>query len=129
MKMWTVATPSITFSETETSGAPIDVTITATGASYIWYTTDGTDPTAAGATPIKTAGDSTLFTLSEVGNYTIKAIALNDKGDSSQLATATCVINKPTPGLAKMKYKKVTSTIMFVESASHRQASGKGLCR
>lgn len=115
LKAGAVVTPSITFSETETSGAPIDVTITATGASYIWYTTDGTDPTAAGATPIKTAGDSTLFTLSEVGNYTIKAIALNDNGDYSQVATATCVINKPTPGLAKMKYKKVTSNDDIVD--------------
>lgn len=109
LKAGAVVTPSITFSETETSGAPIDVTITATGASSIWYTKDGTDPTADGATTIKKEGESTLFTLSEVGNYTIKAIALNDNGDYSQVATATCVINKPTPGLAKMKYKKVTS--------------------
>lgn len=115
LKAGAVATPIITFSETETMGIPIDVTISSTGASYIWYTTDGTDPTADGATPIKTAGDSTLFTLSKVGNYTIKAIALNDNGDYSQVATATCVINKPTPGLAKMKYKKVTSNDDIVD--------------
>lgn len=114
-KAGAVATPSITFSETETWGAPIDVTITATGASYIWYTTDGTDPTADGATPIKKEGESTSFKLSETGEYTIKAIALNDNGDYSQLATATCVINKPTPGLAKMKYKKVTSNDDIVD--------------
>ena len=115
LKAGAVVTPSITFSETETWGAPIDATITATGASSIWYTTDGTDPTAAGVTPIVKEGDSTLFTLSEVGNYTIKAIALNDNGDYSQVATATCVINKPTPGLAKMKYKKVTSNDDIVD--------------
>lgn len=115
LKAGAVATPVFKFSETETSGAPIDVTITATGASYIWYTTDGTDPTADGVTPIKTNGDSTLFTLSEVGNYTITAVALNDNGDYSQVATATCVINKPTPGLAKMKYKKVTSNDDIVD--------------
>lgn len=114
-KAGAVATPSITFSETETWGAPIDVTITATGASYIWYTTDGTDPTADGATPIKKEGESTSFKLSETGEYTIKAIALNDNGDYSQVATATCVINKPTPGLAKMKYKKVTSNDDIVD--------------
>ena len=114
-KAGAVATPSITFSETETWGAPIDVTITATGASYIWYTTDGTDPTADGATPIKKEGESTSFKLSETGEYTIKAIALNDNGDYSQLATATCVIKKPTPGLAKMKYKKVTSNDDIVD--------------
>ncbi|MDY4663267.1 MAG: chitobiase/beta-hexosaminidase C-terminal domain-containing protein [Alloprevotella sp.] len=114
-KAGAVATPSITFSETETWGAPIDVTITATGASYIWYTTDGTDPTADGATSIKKEGESTSFKLSETGEYTIKAIALNDNGDYSQLATATCVINKPTPGLAKMKYKKVTSNDDIVD--------------
>lgn len=114
-KEGTVATPIFKFSETETWGAPIDVTITATGASSIWYTTDGTDPTADGVTPIKTAGDSTLFTLSEVGNYTITAVALNDNGDYSQVATDTCVINKPTPGLAKMKYKKVTSNDDIVD--------------
>ena len=115
LKAGAVVTPSITFSETETSGAPIDVTITATGASSIWYTKDGTDPTADGATTIKKEGESTLFTLSEPGNYTIKAIALNDNGDYSQVATATCVINKPTPGLAKMKYKKVTSNDDIVD--------------
>ena len=115
LKAGAVVTPSITFSETETSGAPIDVTITAPGASSIWYTTDGTDPTADGATPITKKGESTSFTLSEAGNYTIMAIALNDNGDSSQLATATCVINKPTPGLAKMKYKKVTSNDDIVD--------------
>ena len=108
-KVGVVATPIITFSETETSGMPIDVTISSTGASYIWYTTDGTDPTAAGVTPIEKEGETTSFTLTETGNYTITAVALNDNGDYSQLATATCVINKPTPGLAKMKYKKVTS--------------------
>ena len=115
LKAGAVATPGITFSEKETSGAPIDVTITATGASYIWYTTDGTDPTAADVTPIKKEGESTSLTLSEAGNYTITAVALNDNGDYSQLATATCVINKPTPGLAKMKYKKVTSNDDIVD--------------
>ena len=114
-KAGAVLTPSITFSETETWGAPIDVTITAPGASHIWYTTDGTDPTADSATPIKKEGESTLFTLSEPGNYTIKAIALNDNDDYSQVATAICVINKPTPGLAKMKYKKVTSNDDIVD--------------
>ena len=115
LKAGAVVTPSITFSETETWGAPIDATITATGASSIWYTTDGTDPTADGATPIKKEGESTSFKLSETGEYTIKAIALNDNGDYSQVATATCVINKPTPGLAKMKYKKVTSNDDIVD--------------
>ena len=43
------------------------------------------------------------------------AIALNDNDEYSQLATATCVINKPTPGLAKMKYKKVTSNDDIVD--------------
>ena len=114
-KAGAVVTPSITFSETETWGAPIDVTITAPGASHIWYTTDGTDPTADGVKPIEKEGESTSFTLSEAGNYTIMAIALNDNGDYSQLATATCVINKPTPGLAKMKYKKVTSNDDIVD--------------
>ena len=114
-KAGAVLTPSITFSETETWGAPIDVTITAPGASHIWYTTDGTDPTADSATPIKKEGESTLFTLSEPGNYTIKAIALNDNDEYSQLATATCVINKATPGSAKMKYKKVTSNDDIVD--------------
>ena len=115
LKTGAVVTPSITFSETETSGAPINVTITATGASYIWYTTDGTDPTAADVTPTEKEGESTSFKLSETGEYTIKAIALNDNGDYSQVATATCIINKPTPGLAKMKYKKVTSNDDIVD--------------
>ena len=114
-KAGAVVTPSITFSETETSGMPIDVTISSSGASYIWYTIDGTDPTAAGVTPIVKEGESTSFTLTETGNYTITAVALNDNGDYSQLATAICVINKPTPGLAKMKYKKVTSNDDIVD--------------
>ncbi|MFW5589609.1 MAG: FN3 associated domain-containing protein, partial [Bacteroidales bacterium] len=119
LKAGAVATPIFKFSETETSGAPIVVTITATGASYIWYTTDGTDPTAADVTPTEKKGESTSFTLSEAGNYTIKAVALNDNGDYSQVATATCVINKPTPGLAKMKYKKVTSEEDIVDGGEY----------
>ena len=115
LKAGAVVTPSIIFSETETWGAPIDVTITAPGASSIWYTTDGTDPTAADVTPTEKEGESTSFKLSETGEYTIKAIALNDNGDYSQVATATCIINKPTPGLAKMKYKKVTSNDDIVD--------------
>ncbi|MCI6822947.1 MAG: chitobiase/beta-hexosaminidase C-terminal domain-containing protein [Bacteroidales bacterium] len=103
--------PVITLSAESTQEQPITVTIEAEGAPYIWYTTDGTDPLAKGATPIQVEGSSTNFTLSKVGTYTITAVGVNNDAETSDAATATCTITKvvPVPGSATMKYKKVTS--------------------
>ncbi|MCI7378380.1 MAG: chitobiase/beta-hexosaminidase C-terminal domain-containing protein [Bacteroidales bacterium] len=103
--------PVITLSAESTQEQPITVTIEAEGAPYIWYTTDGTDPLANGATPVQVEGSSTIVTLTEVGTYTITAVGVNNNVETSAAATATCTINKviPVPGSAAMKYKKVTS--------------------
>ena len=110
---YTVALPQpvITLSAESTQEQPITVTIEAEGAPYIWYTTDGTDPLANGATPVQVEGSSTNFTLSEVGTYTITAVGVNNNEETSAAATRTCTISKvvPVPGSATMKYKKVTS--------------------
>lgn len=103
--------PVITLSAESTQEQPITVTIEAEGAPYIWYTTDGTDPLANGVTPVQVEGSSTIFTLTEVGTYTITAVGVNNNAETSAAATRTCTINKviPVPGSAAMKYKKVTS--------------------
>ena len=110
---YTVALPQpvITLSAESTQEQPITVTIEAEGAPYIWYTTDGTDPLANGVKPVQVEGSSTIFTLTEVGTYTITAVGVNNKVETSAAATATGTINKviPVPGFATMKYKKVTS--------------------
>ena len=103
--------PVITLSAESTQEQPITVTIEAEGASHIYYSTDGTDPTATSSSVVEVDAATTTFTLSEIGSYTIKAIALNSALDASDAATATCTISKiiPVPGSAMMKYKKVTS--------------------
>lgn len=103
--------PVITLSAESTQEQPITVTIEAEGASHIYYSTDGTDPTATSSSVVEVDAATTTFTLSEIGSYTIKAIALNSALDASDAATATCTIRKvvPVPGSATMKYKKVTS--------------------
>ena len=110
---YTVALPQpvFTLSAESTQEQPITVTIEAEGASHIYYSTDGTDPTATSNSVVEVDAATTTFTLSEIGSYTIKAIALNSALDASDAATATCTISKiiPVPGSAMMKYKKVTS--------------------
>lgn len=103
--------PIITLSAESTQEQPITVTIEAEGASHIYYSTDGTDPTATSSSVVEVDAATATFTLSEIGSYTIKAIALNSALDASDAATATCTISKiiPVPGSAMMKYKKVTS--------------------
>lgn len=61
------------------------VTISSTAGATIYYTTDGSDPT--------TSSDvySGAIVLEDEGNYTIKAIAVNDYGTSS-VATAEYTI-------------------------------------
>ena len=103
--------PVIKLSAESTQEQPITVTIEAEGASHIYYSTDGTDPTATSNSVVEVGAATTEFTLSEIGSYTIKAIALNSALDASDAATRTCTISKvvPVPGSATMKYKKVTS--------------------
>ena len=103
--------PIITLSAESTQEQPITVTIEAEGASHIYYSTDGTDPTATSNSVVEVDAATTTFTLSEIGSYTIKAIALNSALEASDVATKTCTISKiiPVPGSATMKYKKVTS--------------------
>lgn len=103
--------PVIRLSAESTQEQPITVTIEAEGASHIYYSTDGTDPTATSNSVVKVGAATTEFTLSEIGSYEIKAIALNSALDASDAATRTCTISKvvPVPGSATMKYKKVTS--------------------
>ena len=120
---YTVALPQpvITLSTESTQEQPITVTIEAEGAPYIWYTTDGTDPLANGVKPVQVEGSSTIFTLTEVGTYTIAAVGVNNNVETSAAATATCTINKviPVPGSATMKYKKVTSMDDIVDGGEY----------
>lgn len=87
-----VAKPTITpASGTYTEAQTVTITNNAEGAT-VYYTTDGTTPTAS-STPY-----SGPFTLSKSGTYTIKAIAIAGE-QSSLIATSTITINivVPTP--------------------------------
>ncbi len=61
------------------------VTISSTAGATIYYTTDGSDPTTSSTVY------SGAIALEDEGNYTIKAIAVNDYGTSS-VATAEYTI-------------------------------------
>ena len=61
------------------------VTISSTAGATVYYTTDGSDPTTSSAVY------SGAIALEDEGNYTIKAIAVNDYGTSS-VATAEYTI-------------------------------------
>ena len=81
-----VAKPTITpASGTYTEAQTVTITNNAEGAT-IYYTTDGTTPTASSTRYARP------FVLAKNGTYTIKAIAISDQG-SSFVTTATITIN------------------------------------
>ncbi len=81
-----VAKPTITpASGTYTEAQTVTITNNAEGAT-IYYTTDGTTPTASSTRYTRP------FVLAKNGTYTIKAIAISDQG-SSFVTTATITIN------------------------------------
>ena len=86
-KFETLAAPEFT-PEAGTYEAPQSVTITAQQGATIYYTTDGTDPTTESAVynePIA-VNDGTM---------TIKAIAVMEGWNNSEVAEATYIINLP----------------------------------
>ncbi len=81
-----VAAPTITpASGTYTSAQTVSITNNAEGAT-LYYTTDGTTPTAASTAYTKP------FVLSKNGTYTVKAIAIGDEG-KSRVVTHTYTID------------------------------------
>lgn len=81
-----IAAPTITpISGTYTEAQTVTITNNAEGAT-VYYTTDGTTPTASST---EYAGP---FVLNQNGTYTIKAIAISSEGKSS-VATNTITIN------------------------------------
>lgn len=81
-----IARPTITPAEgTFTEAQTVTITNNAEGAT-VYYTTDGTTPTA------QSTAYTEPFVLNQNGTHTIKAIAISDAGKSS-VATATITIN------------------------------------
>lgn len=81
-----IARPTITPAEgTFTEAQTVTITNNAEGAT-VYYTTDGTTPTA------QSKAYTEPFVLNQNGTHTIKAIAISDAGKSS-VATATITIN------------------------------------
>ena len=74
-----------------TAGTPVELE-TETGGATIHYTTDGSDPTSS--SPTYSAP------ISINSNVTIKAIAVKDNWDNSDVASATYTVIAPIPGLA-----------------------------
>lgn len=97
----TVATPSITPANGTFTGSA-EVTISCgTDGAIIYYTTNGTTPSATNGTVY-----SAPFTLNEAGTYTIKAIAVKTDWNDSEVATATFTIAPENTGGETVKVKK-----------------------
>ena len=73
--------------ETGNYDHPFDLTITAENAEEIWYTLDGTDPTAEGVTPITVTGTTATVHISET--TTVTAVAIDSNAEASDPVTAT----------------------------------------
>ena len=83
----TVATPTITVDDDSTT-SPDSTLATDTAGATIYYTTDGTTPTA----------ESTLYeskvTLSTAGVYTVKAIGIKSGSNDSAVASKTVTVTE-----------------------------------
>lgn len=85
----TVDTPVISPAGGEYTGtATVSITCATDGAT-IYYTVDGTAPSASNGTAYAGA-----FTLDEVGTYTVKAIAVKDGCTDSEVVSASFIINE-----------------------------------
>lgn len=83
-------TPSVTPAEGSYTDA---VTVTMTVSSgTIYYTTDGSEPSASNGEQYTKA-----FQITDSGNYSIRAISVNAKGIESDEASETLKIDIPTP--------------------------------
>ncbi len=105
----TVATPTFTPAEGEyTEAQNVTIACTTEGAT-IYYTIDGTNPTANSATY------STALAISET--TTVKAIAMKQGMNDSEIATATYTINIVPP----------TPTLTFNKLTSHTDVTNEGI--
>lgn len=82
--------------------AEFDLTLTAAGAEEIWYTLDGSDPTAAGVTPL-TYEDP--IHIGE-GTTTVTAVAVDAELNTSEVVSKTYKVTIPV--VETSTYKKVT---------------------
>lgn len=81
---------------------PQTITLTsATTGATIYYTTDGTDPSAANGTQY-----TAPIVLNASGLYTIRAIAIKD-GLASEITSAEYTLDLPTPGVEFYTYNFV----------------------
>lgn len=88
-------------------------TISAPNASYIFYTTDGSDPKAEGnSAVIEVTGTSADLGKLKVGETTIKAYVWDEVPNASDVATLTVnVVKKP----AELSWSKATCTVYLGE--------------
>ena len=83
----TVATPTITVDDDNTTSPDFTLATSTAGAS-IYYTTDGTKPTA------ESTAYSSKVTLSTAGTYTVKAIAIKSGCNDSAVASKTVTVTE-----------------------------------
>ena len=75
-----------------------NVSISSTGASYVWYTTNGEDPTAEGVTPTEVDGNSVDIPVNS--SMTIKARGIDGNLEASALASVTYTIQPDAPAFS-----------------------------
>lgn len=113
----TVAAPTFSLhAGTYTGDQAVELSTTASDAT-IYYTTDGTNPTAA-----STKYDGTAITLTE-GTTTLKAVAVDANGHTSAVASATySIVAETTNGQSKtgtvISFDITSSSVLFSNGAS-----------
>nr|WP_320026424.1 leucine-rich repeat protein [uncultured Acetobacterium sp.] len=91
---------------------PITMTIFSQGADAIYYTTDGSDPTTAGAqNTTKVVGASAE--ISVTSNITLKAIATRSGYYDSAIASASCTVPVSTDSFARTAASDNTATFSW----------------
>lgn len=82
----------------------IDVVLFSIKEYDIYYTLDGTEPDAQNGILYTSAGSSNEkgIPLDEAGDYTVRAVCINEKGISSEIAEATYEIEVEPPAYAKV---------------------------
>lgn len=113
------ATPTFSVSG-GTYKTPQSVTISSTDASYIYYTTNGDDPTADGVTPIEVEDDKVVVAVNS--SMTIKARGIDDELEESNLASVTYTIKPDAPS-----FSVAAGTYEASQTVSLSQAAADGI--
>ena len=114
----TVATPTFTpAAGTYTEAQSVTIACATEGAS-IYYTLDGTDPT------VNSTAYTTAITISE--NTTVKAFAVKQGMNDSEIATAVYEFQQPTPPAQETSYTLITNNNALIAGDKYIVVGIKG---